>query len=167
MGRRLIIYDLDEVNEKKLINICKDDMIFSANPMVKHCIGCFGCWVKTPGQCVIKDRCDVITSYIPKCDEIVIISPILYGGYSERIKAVLERANGYILPYFRIVNDQMHHKMRYNNPFKLNVYFYGECYENEKHIAKRLVKANAVNLGAGDFSVNFIDLNQLSKVVLK
>ena len=48
MGRRLIIYDLDEVNEKKLINICKDDMIFSANPMVKHCIGCFGCWVKTP-----------------------------------------------------------------------------------------------------------------------
>ena len=93
MGRRLIIYDLDEVNEKKLINICKDDMIFSANPMLKHCIGCFGCWINTPGKCVIKDRCDVMTSYIP----------------------------------------------------------YGSSDEDEKDIARSLVRANAVNLGAGDF----------------
>lgn len=165
MGRRLIVYDLDEVNEKKLMNICKDYMIFSANPMVKHCMGCFGCWVKTPGRCVIKDRCDVMTSYIPKCSELIIISPILYGGYSEKVKAVLERANGYILPYFRIINGKMHHKMRYDNPFNLKVIFYGNIDEDEKDIAKRLVKANAANLGAGDFSVSFIDLNKLAEEV--
>lgn len=22
---------------------------------IKHCIGCVGCWVKTPGKCVIHD----------------------------------------------------------------------------------------------------------------
>lgn len=156
MGKRLIIYDMDDISEKKLMMSCKDDILFSARPIVNHCMGCFGCWIKTPAKCVIKDRCDVMTSYIPKCDELVVISPILYGGYSDNIKAVLDRSIGYILPYFRIVNGEMHHKMRYENPFKFNVHFYGECDEEEKSIAERLVKANAVNLGAASSSINFM-----------
>ena len=123
---------MDDISEKKLMMSCKDDILFSARPIVNHCMGCFGCWIKTPAKCVIKDRCDVMTSYIPKCDELVVISPILYGGYSDNIKAVLDRSIGYILPYFRIVNGEMHHKMRYENPFKFNVHFYGECDVEDK-----------------------------------
>ena len=48
-----------------------------------------------------------------------------YGGYSQSIKAVLDRSIGYLLPYFRLVGGAMHHQMRCDNPFALDVHFYG------------------------------------------
>lgn len=130
-------------------------MLFSASPQVRHCIGCFGCWIKTPGRCVIQNRCTALPSYLAQSNQVDIISPIVYGGYSPKVKAVLDRSIGYLLPYFRIVSHEMHHQMRHQNPFALNVCFYGKCSHGEKRIAERLVKANAINLGAGSNSTNF------------
>ena len=28
------------------------------NMKVNYCIGCFGCWLKTPGKCITKDSFD-------------------------------------------------------------------------------------------------------------
>lgn len=155
MRKRLIIYDIADFDEKEFSKDHNDDFLFPALPLVKHCIGCFGCWVKTPGKCVIKDRCSIMPSYIAQSEEIIIISPILYGGYSQNIKAVMDRSIGYVLPFFEIVNGEMNHKMRYKNPFRLNVHFYGPCNQNERETAKQLVNANAINLGAGSHSVDF------------
>lgn len=150
---RLIIYDIQ--NETPAAK--NNDILFSANPIVKPCTGCFGCWIKTPGRCVIGDRCSDIPSYIAKCDEMILISPVLFGGYSENIKAVIDRSIPYILPYFRIVGGEMHHKMRYTHSFKLKVLFYGECDDEERQIAESLVHANAVNFGAKSSEVRFFD----------
>ena len=157
MNKRLIIYDVDKQYENLFVPLENRDCLFSASPLVKCCIGCFGCWIKTPGVCVIRDRCTAVPSYMANCNEMVVISPILYGGYSQKVKAVMDRSIGYLLPYFRIVNGEMHHQIRYNHPFRLCVYFYGACSDDEKNIAKRLVEANAVNLGADRFSVMFLE----------
>ena len=150
---RLIIYDIqNEIPAAK-----SDDILFSANPIVKPCLGCFACWTKTPGRCVINDRCSDIPSYMSKCDELILISPILFGSYSENIKAVIDRFIPYVLPYFRIVNGEMHHKMRYKHSFKLTVLFYGECDSEEKQIAESLAHANAINFGAKSCEVKFFD----------
>lgn len=167
MENRLIIYDVYKGDENLFLQMEDKDILFSASPLVKHCVGCFGCWIRTPGRCVIKDRCRVLPSYISKSKEVVIISPIVYGGYSQKVKAVIDRSIGYVMPYFRIVDGEMHHKMRYNNPFNLKVYFYGECDNDEIDIAKRLVKANAINLGAGSYSVYFHDsIDSIRKEIL-
>lgn len=150
---RLIIYDI----QNETLTGRNDDILFSASPIVKFCTGCFGCWTKTPGRCVINDRCSDIPSHIAKCGEVILISPILFGCYSENIKAVIDRFIPYVLPYFRIVNGEMHHKMRYKHSFKLTVLFYGECDSEEKQIAESLVNANAVNFGAKSCDVNFFD----------
>lgn len=155
MKKRLIIYDIADMDEKEFLKANQDDFLFSAAPTVKHCIGCFGCWVKTPGKCVIKDRCDVIPSYMAQSDEVIIISPIMYGGYSQNIKAVMDRSIGYLLPYFRIVNGEMHHQMRHKKSILFRVHFYGKCDKNERDIAERLVKANAINFGVSSHSVDF------------
>ena len=150
---RLIIYDMQD----KIPKVKKDDILFSANPIAAPCRGCFGCWIKTPGRCVINDRYSDIASYIAKCDEVVLISPILFGGYCESIKAVIDRFIPYVLPYFRIVGGEMHHKMRYKHSFKLKALFYGECDLEEKQIAKSLANANALNFGAKSCEVKFFD----------
>lgn len=151
--KRLIIYDLPE----ELSAAKEEDILFSASPVVKSCMGCFSCWVKTPGRCVINDRASVIPKYLSECGELIYISPVVYGGYSEKVKAAIERSIPYILPYFRIVDVEMHHQIRYNNPFKLTALFYGECDAEEKQLAKNLVKANAINLGAANSEAKFYD----------
>ena len=160
---RLIIYDIPN----ETLTAKNDDILFSANPIVKHCMGCFGCWIKTPGRCVISDRCSDIPSYIAKCDEMILISPISFGCYSESIKAVIDRSIPYVLPYFRIVGGEMHHKMRYKHAFKLTVLFYGECDDEERQIAESLVRANAVNFGAKSYEVKFFDvIEELRSAIL-
>ncbi len=160
---RLIIYD----TQNEILSAKKDDILFSANPIVKPCMGCFGCWIKTPGRCVINDRCSDIPLFISKCDEMILISPILFGCYSESIKAVIDRSIPYILPYLRIVGGEMHHKMRYKHSFKLTVLFYGKCDLEERQIAESLVRANSVNFGAKSCEVRFFDgIEKLRSAIL-
>lgn len=153
MRRTLLIHDLEDN--------CAPDMpehmlVFPAKPAVMHCIGCFSCWIKTPGRCVLPDRCGVVPSMVAASDEMRIVSRLVYGGFSQDVKAVLDRSIGYILPYFRIIHGEMHHTMRYDNPFALKVRFYGENIpDTEKTLAEQLVAANALNLGAGSHSVSF------------
>ena len=116
---------------------------------------------------MVSDRCSDIPLYIAKCDEMILISPILFGCYSESIKAVIDRSIPYILPYLRIVGGEMHHKMRYKHSFKLKVLFYGECDDEERQIAESLVHANSMNFGATSYEVKFFDgLEELRSEIL-
>ena len=166
MTKRLLIYDVDESYQDLFLQQGKRDLLMPASPQVGYCIGCFGCWIKTPGKCVIQDRCSVMPSYLAQSGEVVIVSPIVYGGYSPKVKAILDRSIGYLLPYFRIVSHEMHHQMRYQNPFVFNVYFYGKCSEGRRRIAERLVKANSINFGAGRDSVHFYEtMDEIAEVL--
>lgn len=55
---RLLIHDLDQEELDKIRSgLGGDTKIITNNGKIQHCIGCFGCWVKTPGACVIRDEC--------------------------------------------------------------------------------------------------------------
>ncbi|MGL5753141.1 MAG: hypothetical protein ACRCXT_21540 [Paraclostridium sp.] len=59
---------------------------------ITNCIGCFGCWTKTPGKCVIRDDATKVYPVIAKSDEIIYVSKIKYGCYDTIMKTMLERA---------------------------------------------------------------------------
>lgn len=154
---KLIIHDLEDRKREKLLPKQDDAIIISDDKSIKNCIGCFGCWIKTPGECVIKDKYSNIGELLSKCDEVIIISKCFYGGYSPFIKNVLDRSISYAHPYFEIRNGEMHHKHRYSNKFNLTVWFYGEnISEQEKITAKNMVQANIVNFECGENTINFI-----------
>lgn len=120
---KLLIHDLNDYEFKNLSDNIK--IIEKAEP-INNCIGCFGCWVKTPAKCVINDSYENMGEYFSKSDEIIIISKCLYGGFSPFVKNILDRSISYVHPYFEMRNNEMHHKRRYKNIIKLTVWFYGE-----------------------------------------
>ncbi len=95
MATRLILYDFGP-EERPAEGPVGEDVYFPAQPLVQRCLGCFGCWVKTPGRCVLQDRASVLPELLKHCDEWIILSPIVYGGYSVCVKAAIERCLGYL-----------------------------------------------------------------------
>lgn len=162
---KMIIHDLSQ-QEFETIGIKKStDLIISDNGTIKKCIGCFGCWIKTPGICVLKDDYQDMGERLASCDEVTVISRCLYGSDSPFIRNVLNRSISYLLPYFTIKNGETHHKPRYKNRIAYSVYFYGEnITPDEMETAKLLVHANATNIYADvtnvSFFQNFIDIKE-------
>lgn len=154
MNKTMLIHDLTEEGLDAALGALPGHVLpFAAKPAVKHCIGCFGCWVKSPGACVIRDRASVIPSMMAASGELVVVSRCVYGGFSPDVKAVMDRCIGYLMPFFRIVNGEMHHTMRYDNHLTFTVHLYGAANEAERGIAQKLVAANALNIGAGAHSL--------------
>ena len=157
MSKRLIIHDLlpDKI-EALLSGAAGEYTVFPAQPAIRSCMGCFGCWFDTPGECVIDDRGKEFAAMISGHDEFLVISRIVFGGLSPAVKTVIERSIGNLSPFFRIVNGEMHHIMRYETNPCLRYIFYGQNIgAREKETACKLTAANALNFGAEKFSVSF------------
>lgn len=164
---KLLIHDLCEEDSREFIgNINEDVKVVCDNDTIKNCIGCFGCWIKTPGECVIADDYSNMGEYLSKCTEVIIISKCFYGGYSPFIKNIMDRSISYVHPYFAARNNELHHRHRYDNHFELSVYFYGEdITEKEKATAKKLVKANSINLMCNIKDLVFLkDINSIKEL---
>lgn len=154
--KRLIIHDIPA----KLIAGFTDpgeDILIDAHQIHRYCIGCFGCWLKTPGTCVIKDGFEDMGKRLSEVSEFVLVSKATFGSYSSAVKNVLDRSISYVLPFFEIRNGEMHHGERYFNDLKISAVFYGNMTEGEKRTAESLVKANAVNLNAESGRGHFVE----------
>ncbi|MCI5655395.1 MAG: flavodoxin family protein [Candidatus Pseudoruminococcus sp.] len=139
---KLIITDIKDFN----IPIQEEHKIISPQGDIRNCIGCFGCWVKTPGKCVIHDGYEETGIDMSKCTEMILISECCYGSVSPFVKAVQDRALSYIHPDFVIRKGEMHHKRRYENVISISAYFYGDnITETEKETARNIIEANADN----------------------
>ena len=157
MAGKLVLHDLSE-EESSIYLPHKSENItyFTAQPGVKTCIGCFGCWIKTPGTCVMKDEISAFSKMVPEHDDFIVISKCIYGGLSPDIKVVIERSIGILLPYFGVVNGEMHHLPRYKKMPTLTYHFYGsDITKNEMQTARKLTAANALNLWMPKHEVYF------------
>lgn len=131
-------------------------VILSPMYPARPCIGCFGCWIKTPGSCVLPDSYQEMGKLLSRTSELILISRCCYGGYSPYVKNVLDRSIGYLQPFFRIIDGEMHHVMRHGNRMAITTHFYGDAITKlEEETADRLAKANAVNFGASGCTVHF------------
>ena len=86
MGKRLILHDL-QLGDAGILPLPSAEIaLFAASHSIRPCVGCFGCWVKTPGSCVIKDRVSALSPLLPLCEEFVILSRVVFGGLSPDVK---------------------------------------------------------------------------------
>lgn len=66
---------------------------------VKHCIGCFACWNKTPGECVIKDDMTEVMEKMVWADVTIWSFPLYAFGVPGIVKDVLDRKLPLNLPF--------------------------------------------------------------------
>jgi multimeric flavodoxin WrbA len=81
---------------------------------IKHCVGCWNCWVKTPGLCTQHDESSEIMREIIQSDLVIFASPILAGFTSSTLKKLQDRMIVLIHPYIALVKGECHHKIRYD-----------------------------------------------------
>lgn len=146
---KLIIHDGTAAFEEELRRVLGggEELCFvSERQPIRHCTGCFGCWVKTPTRCVITDGYHTTPEKCARADEVIVISRCVCGMYSPFVKNVLDRNIGYIHPYFAQRNGEMHHKLRYDRQLPMRFFFYGECTGEGQSLARRIVQANRLNM---------------------
>lgn len=82
---------------------------------IDHCLGCFVCWTKTPGECVIKDDMTQLLEKYISADLIIWSFPLYYYGMPSKIKAFLDRLLPTNLPFMSVNDDHTsNHPPRYD-----------------------------------------------------
>ena len=143
----LVIHDLSEKEWNEISADYEGWKVVSDNGEIGPCIGCFCCWRKTPGECVIKDGYDNMGALIHHADEVVVISRYTYGGFSAFVKNVFDRCIGYVLPQFEVIKGETHHKRRYDEDKAFTFIFYGKDLNMEqKESARQYVEAVCANI---------------------
>lgn len=155
---KVLIHDLSSEEWDRIKDKYADYKVISNNGNIKSCVGCFGCWVKNPGKCVIEDSYDNMPALLAHSEKVLIISRITWGGFSSFVKNVFDRNIGYMLPFIKKFGSESHHSKRYEEPLNIEVIFYGENITDKiKQDSLKYVTAVCTNLHANLINVDFIE----------
>ncbi len=141
------------------------EIIELRNMHIANCAGCFGCWVKTPGICVIDDDGRETTRKLIQSDLVVWLTPVTFGGYSFELKKALDRIIPILLPYFQSYQGQIHHKLRYKKYPKLLVIGVQETGVNYEEIFMALAERNRLNFQPPAFAASVIQRDKNPKAI--
>ena len=80
---------------------------------IGQCLGCWGCWVKTPGECVLRDDGERVCRSVIGSRFTLLAAPLVMGFPTALLKRTVDRLLPLIHPYLAIVQGEIHHKARY------------------------------------------------------
>lgn len=122
------------------------ETVYLKDKNIKHCIGCFTCWTKTPGECIHKDDMEKLLNKIEEVDIIVYATPLYYFTVTGIMKDFMDR----MLPL--------------NNREIIKV---GENYSHPKRFRKTPVKSILISNCGFPGRYNFSGLLETFKVMTK
>ncbi len=81
---------------------------FAVNQLnIEPCTGCSNCSGRTYGRCILPDDMQQVLWEIVRCDTLILISPIKFGGVSYHIKKVMDRMSAVGDPRYHIKDGEM------------------------------------------------------------
>lgn len=111
-----------------------------------HCRGCFQCWLKTPGICVIDDDNRELSAKFIQSDLVIMLTPVTFGAYSPELKGMLDHLIANVSPFFTTVNGESHHRKRYSRYTDLMAIGWNDTPdETQKAMFRHLAWRNAIN----------------------
>lgn len=88
------------------------DLVYLQDKKIRPCLGCFNCWLKTPGECIQKDDMAGLLPLLREAAYIVFATPLYVFSMSAQMKAFLDRSIPNYEPYIYIRNDRCVHLPR-------------------------------------------------------
>jgi len=95
--------------------------IMLRNKRIKDCIGCYSCWVATPGKCALKDDQEEILKAFVNMDLVILASPLIMGFISADLKKINDRMIPLAHPFLRLADNRMAHYPRYDKIAKMGL----------------------------------------------
>ena len=136
--------------------------VFSACDLkISNCIGCFGCWLETPGFCRFKEPAylEIFKAWV-QSDTVVLLTPVTFGGYSSQLKQIVERIVPALLPYMASCHGEIHHRPRYSkNPRLIGIGVQDKPNTDEAEIFQLLVGRHAIDIHAPSYAAEVIGVN--------
>jgi multimeric flavodoxin WrbA len=153
--------DLDPVLDELSDVLSQDGSQLETFPLramnLAHCLGCFGCWLKTPGMCVEDDEGRKVARAIIQSDATVFFTPVTFGGYSPDLKKMMDHFIQLISPYFQLECGEVHHLPRYaRRPRLMMVGVQRHANAHEAYIFKTLAGRNALNFHAPSYAAEVV-----------
>lgn len=93
---------------------------------IHSCRGCFGCWQKTPGKCLVPDDMEQVYGRYIRSDLVFFASPLWMGFTSWILKQAVERLLPLIHPYVELHRGKLRHRPRYEKYPNLGLLLAGE-----------------------------------------
>jgi multimeric flavodoxin WrbA len=161
-GQRVVVLDGTRSGEdisQSVLSVLRDvlaqdgahaEVISLADAKLAHCIGCFACWVETPGLCRYQEAdFTAILNAVVQSHTTVLVTPITFGGYSARVKQIMDRFVSLVMPYLQIHNGEVHHVARYARlPRMVGIGLQNSADPDEARLFQLLVGRNAINFQA-------------------
>lgn len=82
---------------------------------IRYCLGCFNCWVKTPGRCIVADDSYAVCRAAINAGLVLFASPVSMGFISAELKKTMDKMIPLIHPYMEIDQGEIHHRKRYRH----------------------------------------------------
>jgi multimeric flavodoxin WrbA/putative sterol carrier protein len=92
------------------------EVIYLRDLEIKHCIGCFTCWTKTPGVCVHKDDMPAMLGKLAQAEMVVYATPLYVFTMSGLMKDFIDRIIPMAQPYVVQRGNHYIHPPRYPQP---------------------------------------------------
>ena len=95
--------------------------IFVNKLEINPCLGCFSCWNKTPGECVVKDDMQEVIEKLLWADINIWSFPLYYFSVPGKLKTLIDRQLPMVLPFMEKGAQSGSHPARYDMSNKRNV----------------------------------------------
>lgn len=137
-----------ENTEVQRVNIYKSNIL--------PCVGCFSCWGKTQGSCVIKDDMQKIYNLIFESDVIIVSFPLYFFGMPSQVKAFTDRCLPLMMPYQgnRVDNEKASfHELRDKSMLEKRFVIISSCgYVDADNMYPALTKQLDLIFGEGHYT---------------
>ena len=97
---------------------------------ISECLGCNMCWLRTPGECVIKDDYEEILKKIHKANQVWFVTETKFGFMSYKTKNIIDRLMPLVTVNIEFRDKLMRHIARYDNNPDWGLIYVGEGDEN-------------------------------------
>jgi len=78
------------------------EVFYTKKLQIKPCQGEFNCWLKTPGECFLKDDMDMLLPKLAEAEIWVLATPVYYDGMTGTLKNLIERCVPMLSPVLEL-----------------------------------------------------------------